>query len=247
MIMKKTLLVFLTFFFGLAVPSHAFVDTIIKTISGNVTAVYDTAYQAFMKVQVVEQTQTLLKNYNESKVFYDRMKEITNAKGGIAGYAKDNIKNTIDQQNADVYWQINRDFIKADGNDSFVGQAIQNTDKSIKSRLDYSQEIHNLNLSRDKVIKNEIVEKAGDKNLKQEDREKIAFHATITQLEVTNEMNKTIQQLLIIENERSAKDWSNERQASIELEKMKDVLNKMSNNRKAPVTDPYKILQELPK
>jgi hypothetical protein len=97
------------------------------------------------------------------------------------------------------------------------------------------------------VIKNEIVEKAGDKNLKQEDREKIAFQATITQLEVMNEMNKTIQQLLILENERAAKDWANERQASIEIEKMKDVLNKMSKDRKAPMTDPYKILQELPK
>ena len=245
--MKRILPVFLTFFFGLAAPSHAFVDTLIKTVSGNVTAVYDKAYQEFMKVQVIEQTQTMLKNYNESKIFYERMKEITNAKGGIAGYAKDNIKNTIDRQNDDVYWQINRDFIKADGSDSFVGQAVKSTDKRIQSRLDYSQEIHNLNLSRDKVIKNEIVDKAGDKNLKQEDREKIALHATITQLEVMNEMNKTIQQLLIIENERSAKDWANERQASIEIEKMKDVLNKMSKDRKAPVTDPYKILQELPK
>jgi hypothetical protein len=244
--MKKILLVFFTFFFGLAVPSHAFVDTLIKTVSGNVTAAYDAAYQAFMKVQVVEQTQTMLKNYNESKVFYDRMKEITNAKGGIAGYAKDNIKNTIDRQNDDVYWRINRDFIKANGSDSFVGQAVRNTDKGIQSRLDYSQEIHNLNLSRDKVIKTEIVEKAGDKNLKQEDREKIALLAAITQLEVTNEMNKTIQQLLIIENERSAKDWANERQASIEIAKMKDVLSKMSKDRKAAVTDPYKILQELP-
>jgi len=245
--MKRILPVFLTFLFGLASPGHAFVDTLIKTVSGNVTAAYDKAYQEFMKVQVVEQTQTMLKNYNESKAFYERMKEITNSKGGIAGYAKDNIKNTIDRQNEDMYWQINRDFIKADGSDSFVGQAVRSTDKRIQSRLDYSQEIHNLNLGRDKVIKNEIVEKAGDRNLKQEDREKIAFHATVTQLEVMNEMNKTIQQLLIIENERAAKDWANERQASIEMEKMKDILNKMSKDRKVPVTDPYKTLQELPK
>lgn len=245
--MKKIILLSASLFFILTAESHAFIDTAIKTVTGNITAVYDKAYQEFMKVQVIEQTRTMLANYNESKDFYARMKEISDHKGGIVGYVKDDIKNNIDEQNKEVYWKVNRDFVNADGDDSFIGTAIKNTDKRVKSNLDYSEEIHNLNLKRDKNIKTEILEKAADPNLKTADRELLNMKINLTQMEIMNEMNKTMQQVLLRENERVAQEWAAGRQVDIEKEKMKKFLEMARKQKLKNSVDPYKVLGETPK
>jgi hypothetical protein len=230
-------------------PSHAFLETALGGVTKSITAAYDKAYQEFMKLQAIEQTRTLVQNYNESKRFYDRMKEISDYKGGIGAYVSDNIKSSIDKNNADKYWQMEYDFMRADPEDTaYVKKWISDVDKKVDNKFDYSKEIHAINLKRDKSIKDDIIAKAKDKSLKQEDRDRIAFQAAITQLEVTNEMNKNLQQLLILENERQAKEWAVERKASIEQEKLKDVIEKMyKTTKKTRPTDPYKVIEELPR
>jgi len=245
----KRILLTVGLFFLLTAPSHAFLDTALGGAAKSITAAYDKAYQEFMKAQAIQQTRTLIQNYNESKRFYDRMKEISDYKGGIGAYVTDNIKSSIDKNNADKYWQLEYDFMRADPEDTaYVKKWISDVDKKVDNKFDYSKEIHAINLKRDKSIKDDIIGKAKDKNLKQEDRDKIAFQASITQLEVTNEMNKNLQQLLILETERNAKEWAAERKASIETEKMKDVIEKMyKTTKKTRNTDPYKTLEELPR
>lgn len=244
----KKLLVFCCLFFACAVPGHAFIDTVLGGAAKSITATYDKAYQEFMKLQAIQQTKTLLQNYNESKRFYDRMKEISDYKGGVGAYIADNMKSAIDKNNNNLYWQMNYDFMRTDPDDTaYVRKWVADTDKKIENKVDYSKEIHDINLKRDATIKDKILAKAGNTELKPEERDKIAFQASLTQLEIMNEMNKNMQQLLILENQRSASEWAQERKASIEIEKMKDVFNKMSKGAKAPARDPYKILEDLPK
>lgn len=243
--MKK--LLFGLVLMGVAVaPAAAFVDTAVKTISGNITAVYDKAYQEFMKVQVIEQTRAMVANYNESKIFYDRMKEISENKGGILGYVRDDIKKGIDAQNNELYWKLNRDFVHADGEDSFVGKSIRATDKNIQSSLDYSEEIHKINLVRDRNMKSDITE-ASRTGLKPEEREKLQLKIAVTQMEILNDLNKTMQQILMRENERAAKEWAATRSISIEDAKMKswiEQIQKQGKGRKE--VNPYRVLEETP-
>jgi len=228
-------------------PAFAFIDTIVGAAANTITATYDRAYQEFMKLQVIEQTRTLVQNYNESKQFYDRMKEISDYKGGVGAYIADNMKSAIDKNNNNLYWQINYDFMRTDPDDTaYVRKWVADTDKKIENKVDYSKEIHDINLKRDTDIKSNILAKAGNPNLKTEERDKIAFQASLTQLEIMNEMNKNMQQMLILENQRSAEDWARERKASIEIEKMKEVLGKLSKGPARATHDPYKILEETP-
>lgn len=246
--MKKIFIIAAVLFFGCVRPTYALIDTAVKTISGNITAAYDKAYQEFMKVQVVQQTQTMLKNYNESKVFYERMKAIQEHKGGIVGYVKDDIDRTIKQQNQETYWKIDRDFVNVNGYDSFVGQTVRSTDRQIQSKLDYSKEIHELDLRRDKNIQKEIVDQAVKKDLKPEEREKLNMKINLTSMEIMNSMNKTVQQILIQMNEQQAREWQQERAWDIEQAKMKawiEKVQKETGRRKS--ADPYRALEEQPK
>jgi len=230
------------------VPAFAFIDTIVGGAAKTITATYDKAYQEFMKLQAIQQTRTLVQNYNESKQFYDWMKEISDYKGGVGAYIVDNMKSAIDKNNNNLYWQLNYDFMRTDPDDTaYVRKWVADTDKKIENKVDYSKEIHDINLKRDSNIKSNILAKAGNPDLKPEERDRIAFQASLTQLEIMNEMNKNMQQLLILENQRSAAEWAQERKASIEIEKMKDVFNKMSKRPANRTQDPYKILEELPK
>lgn len=246
--MKKNLIIFAILVFSCTAPAYALVDTVVKTIGGNITAAYDKAYQEFMKVQVVQQTQTMMKNYNESKVFYERMRAIQEHKGGIVGYVKDDIDRNIKQQNQEAYWKINQDFVNVSGYDSFVGETVRSTDRQIQNKLDYSKEIHDLDLRRDKNIQKEIVDPASNKNLKPEEREKLNMKINLTTMEIMNSMNKTLQQMLIQMNEQQAREWQRERGYDIEQAKLKawiEKVQKQSGKKKS--ADPYKALEETPR
>ena len=87
-----------------------------------------------------------------------------------------------------------------------------------------------------------------DKNLKQEDRDKLRLKIDITQLEVLVGIDKTMQQLLIVENERKADEWKEKRRISIEQNKQKAFLERIRKGKlKQKKTNPYKVLEELPK
>ena len=90
----------LLFMVALSTPGHAQIEMGLKAITGNITAAYDKAYQQAMLLQVVQQTQMMFQNYNESKMYYDRMKAISDHKGGIVGYVKDDISNNIKELNS---------------------------------------------------------------------------------------------------------------------------------------------------
>ena len=240
----KKLVIFLVLIFGFTASSHAFWGAITSTVG----AAYDRAYKEFMKVEAVKQSTTLLQNYRQSKVYYDRMKEMNNAKGGIGAHLKRGVGDRIDRQNQDLYWQMDYDFNYADPkNTAYVKNWMKKIDRKVESKLDYSKQIRELNLKRDKQIKTEILDKAG-KNLKQEERDVVQLKIAVTQLEITNEMNKNIQQLLINDNEKNAEEWTEKRKTFIEQEKLDEFLKKVrEEKRKTKKTNPYKVLGGTPR
>jgi hypothetical protein len=241
--MKKLILSFIILMV-FSVKSYAFFGAITSTIG----AAYDRAYKEFMKVEMIKQSTTLLQNYRQSKVYYDRMKEINDSKGGIGGHLKRGVGDRIDRQNDDLYWQLDYDFNYANPSDTaYVKNWMKKIDKKVESKLDYSKQIRELNLKRDKQIKTEILDKAG-KNLKQEERDVVRLKIDVTQLEIMNEMNKNIQQLLLAETQKKADEWKERRKISIEQEKMKAVLKRIGQKKlKNKNTDPYKVLGDTPR
>ena len=245
--MKRIICLVFIIIFGFSATTYAFLDSIVGGVSKTINAAYDRAYKEFMKAQMVKQTMTLMQNYRQSKIYYDRMKEINNAKGGIGGYLKKGITNRIDRQNEDLFWKLDYDFHYSNPEDTaYVKKWMQKMDEKIKAKLDYSKEIRELNLKRDKQIKQEILSKASE-NLKKEDREKVQLKVAVTQLEILNEMNKNIQQLMRMRAEQAAREWAEVRKMSIEQEKMKRAIERMKRKPRKKQTDPYKVLGDIPK
>ena len=188
--MRKTL--FLTLILITALSSLTYgglVDGVITGISNNAKAAKDAAYQAFIKVKIVQQIAILKKNYDESKRFYDEMKSIADRPGGIGGYIQDGVEDRLTAIGEEAYWQFDADFIHTDGTNSAVKKWLTDTEKTVVKSLNFTQMIIEKSAERDKNIKNATARLASS-DRKTVDQAKA--EVDVLQLELLSSLEKNV-------------------------------------------------------
>ena len=122
-------------------PAHAIiVDTL---VSGAMYA-KDQAYQAFMKVQIIEQIRIMKGNYDASVRYYKEFKRLNEGRGILYNVAMQ-LKEGGEQMGTDLRASIDRDFLHTYNTDTDVDRFFRSIDHSIANNMRYAgDELGNL-------------------------------------------------------------------------------------------------------
>lgn len=213
-----------------------------------INAAYNRAYQAFMKIHIVEQIRIAKQNYDQSKKYYDDVKRMSEHKGGIGGYYKEKIKRDIDNANQDIYWRF-ESYMDSDPDDTaYIKKWVKKVDTYITNKTDYSKEIYDIGKKKDDDLKEMSNLAAKDK-------------LTATELNIYNKkkdllllrylsgIDKGIQWLIKEQADKEARDWESQRKNYIADQKtLKSLADAYKEaQKKGSKKDAYQILKEEPK
>ncbi len=123
------------------VPAHAiFVDT----ISNGMKYAQDQAYQAFMKIKIIEQIRIMKQNYDASVRYYTEFKRLNEGRGILYNVAMQ-LKTTTEEMGDNLQRSVDRDFIHTYNTDTKVDQFFKGVDRSIANNMRYAgDELGNL-------------------------------------------------------------------------------------------------------
>lgn len=115
-------------------PAHAIIfDT---AISGLQYA-QQQAYQAFMKLKVIEEVRILKENYDASVRYYDEFKRLNSGRGIFQNVAA-MLKTTTDQMANELKANVDRDFIHTYNSDTQVDRFFKGIDHSVATNMKYA-------------------------------------------------------------------------------------------------------------
>ena len=115
-------------------PAHAIIfDT---AISGLQYA-QEQAYQAFMKLKIVEEIQILKQNYDASVRYYDEFKRLNSGKG-LFQNVEAMLKTSTDQMANELKANVDRDFVHTYNTDTQVDRFFKGVDQSIATNMKYA-------------------------------------------------------------------------------------------------------------
>lgn len=242
----------------IVVFSYSYSFAILGAIQSAAHNVKVVAYQAFMKVKIIKQIQVLTKNYNDSKDFYNYMKRISGHSGGIAGYMRDEITESMRRSNEDIYWQFRSDIQTAPDDKRYIRNYIQGADKaasdriigagkSIENQIHYLETVHERGKKRDKDIE-EFNDKASEDNLDEKKRKELdIIHKTLS-LETLSSIDRNIRQLLKMNIEQERENYQSREDEIVERMKFYESIDNMIRQYRTarPKKDAYKVLKETP-
>jgi len=132
--MKRVVLAACAVTILLPVRAHAFITD--SAIAG-IWYARDMAYQAFMKLKVVEEVRTLKENYDASVRYYDLFKRMNSGKGLVHNVA-DQLATAGKHVARDLEARINRDFVDTYNTDTDVDKFFRGIDMKINSSMRYA-------------------------------------------------------------------------------------------------------------
>lgn len=127
---------------GLQAPAHAtpFVDTFINSVK----YAKDEAYQAFMKIKIIEQIRIMKQNYDASVRYYREFQKLNQGKGILYNVAMQLKEGALDI-GSDLRASIDRDFLNTYNTDTGVDRFFKSIDRSIANNMKYAgDELGNL-------------------------------------------------------------------------------------------------------
>lgn len=143
--MKRTCLAVSLLLSAAAAPAHAqFIDGALSAAAW----AQEQAYEAFMKLQVLQEVATLKANYEASVRYYNEFKQLNSGRGFVYNVGQQ-IAKTEDQ----TVNQISQSLTNAIANKGSYGQLLQTIDKAVAGNMQYaSSELANLGTNRQMAI-----------------------------------------------------------------------------------------------
>lgn len=122
-------------------PAHAiFVDTVVN----GAKYAKDQAYQAWMKIKIVEQIRIMKQNYDASVRYYKEFQRLNQGRGILYNVAMQ-LKEGAEQMGDELRASIDRDFIHTYNTDTGVDRFFKSIDRSIANNMRYAgDELGNL-------------------------------------------------------------------------------------------------------
>ena len=139
--MMRKLILCLVLLAGLQAPAHAFfVDTVVN----GAKYAKDQAYQAWMKIKVIEQIRIMKQNYDASVRYYKEFQRLNQGRGILYNVGMQ-LKEGAEQMGDELRNSIDRDFIHTYNTDTGVDRFFNSIDRSIANNMKYAgDELGNL-------------------------------------------------------------------------------------------------------
>ena len=115
-------------------PAHAL---IFDTAMSGLQYAEQKAYQAFMKLKVIEQIRMMKQNYDASVRYYKEFERLNKGKGLLHNVG-DMLKNTVDLMGDELKANVDRDFINTYNTDTKVDRFFGSVDRSIANNMRYA-------------------------------------------------------------------------------------------------------------
>lgn len=132
--MKQTLILAVTLLSFGSLPAHAvFVGSAMNAIQ----YAEQKAFNAFMRIQMVQQLVVLKDNYEASVRYYNEFKKLNSGRGLFQNVAAQ-IKTTQKQLNASFKEQMEKDFVRSYNSNTAVDQFFRSLDEAIASNIRYA-------------------------------------------------------------------------------------------------------------
>ena len=115
-------------------PAHAL---IFDTAMSGLQYAEQKAYQAFMKLKVIEQIRMMKQNYDASVRYYKEFERLNSGKGLLHNVG-DMLKNTAELMGDELKSNVDRDFINTYNTDTKVDRFFGSVDRSIANNMRYA-------------------------------------------------------------------------------------------------------------
>ena len=115
-------------------PAHAL---IFDTAMSGLQYAEQKAYQAFMKLKVIEQIRMMKQNYDASVRYYKEFERLNSGKGLLHNVG-DMLKTTAEQMGDELKSNVDRDFIHTYNTDTKVDRFFGSVDRSIANNMRYA-------------------------------------------------------------------------------------------------------------
>lgn len=195
--MKKSLIAAAALLLLWGQPAHALIfDTAISGIQ----YAEQKAYQAFMKLKVIEEIKILKENYDASVRYYKEFERLNSGKGLFQNVA-DMLKTAAEQMGDELKSNVDRDFIHTYNTDTKVDQFFNSIDRSIANNMRYAgDELANTISSRKVGI--QIAQEA--KGLSPKDAANLSAKASGLQIQMMTQLHEDNLRLIEINSMRLA-------------------------------------------
>ena len=132
--MRKTLALAVSLLLLWGQPAHAL---IFDTVTSGLQYAEQKAYQAFMKIKVIEQIRVMKQNYDASVRYYKEFERLNSGKGLFQNVA-DMLKTTAEQMGEELKGNVDRDFINTYNTDTKVDRFFGSIDRGIANNMRYA-------------------------------------------------------------------------------------------------------------
>lgn len=132
--MRKTLVAAAALLLLSGQPAHAL---IFDTAMSGLQYAEQKAYQAFMKLKVIEQIRMMKQNYDASVRYYKEFERLNSGKGLLHNVGE-MLKTTAEQMGDELKGNIDRDFIHTYNTDTKVDRFFNSIDRGIANNMRYA-------------------------------------------------------------------------------------------------------------
>ena len=132
--MRKTIALCVVIVLLAEAPAHAI---IVDTFVSGVQYAQNAAYQAFMKLKVIEELQILKQNYDSSVRYYDEFKRLNQGRGFLYNVGQE-LKTAELREIEILKSNVDRDFVHTYKTDTAVDQFFLSIDHSIGRNMKYA-------------------------------------------------------------------------------------------------------------
>ncbi len=197
--MKRVLPLVLMLLLLAEAPAHAI---IVDTFVSGVKYAQDAAYQAFMKLKVIEEIQILKQNFDASVRYYDEFKRLNEGRGILYNVAQQ-LKVAELQELEVMKGNVDRDFVNTYKTDTKVDQFFGSIDRGISNNMKYAGD-ELANLVNNRKIGVDIAKNAG--NLSPKDAANLAVKAQGIQIQYLSQIHEDNIRIIEIQSMQLAND-----------------------------------------
>ncbi len=197
--MKRVLPLVLILLLAGEVPAHAI---IVDTFVSGVKYAQDAAYQAFMKLKVIEEIQILKQNFDASVRYYAEFKRLNEGRGILYNVAQQ-LKVAELQEFETLKGNVDRDFVNTYKTDTKVDQFFGSIDRGISNNMKYAGD-ELANLVNNRKIGVDIAKNAG--NLSPKDAANLAVKAQGIQIQYLSQIHEDNIRIIEIQSMQLAND-----------------------------------------
>jgi hypothetical protein len=189
---KKHILTIL-FCLCLLTPSYAIFGGVVGAVVDKAESARRAAYEAFMKFKVIQQVKIMYQNLKEGEALRRDIKYMSEHRGGIPGYVKDSIVDSIKDSMEYTKWEFERDINKTDEKHSYVNKYIEKTENSMVKKIEKFSLKKKAGRNRKKRL-NSVAQLASKNNLTSKEEDQFMKEGLLVMAETLESINDLLLQ-----------------------------------------------------